>query len=123
MLVATPAFADTASAIKDFTDAAYPIIGSLKKDTVAPLTGKAIQVALTADPKAIINTFLSADQGKFMKTIKALEEATSEAAGAKSCNLVCLPSLEAAEKVSAAAAEALSSADKAKVSAFASAAI
>jgi len=38
MLIAQPANADVASAVKDLTDAAYPIIGSLKKDTVAPLT-------------------------------------------------------------------------------------
>ena len=40
----------------EFTDAAYPIIGSLKKEAVAPLTGKAISAALTASPKEIIKT-------------------------------------------------------------------
>lgn len=126
MLIATPAYADTAGAIKDFTDAAYPIIGSLKKDTVGPLTGKAIQVALTAPPKEIIKTidagleaFLSTDPDKFLKAVKALEVATTEASAASSCNLVCLPSIEAAENVGAAAGEALGTADKAKVKAFA----
>eukprot|EP00746_Dinoflagellata_sp_MGD_P091126 gnl/MRDRNA2_/MRDRNA2_36077_c0_seq1.p1 gnl/MRDRNA2_/MRDRNA2_36077_c0~~gnl/MRDRNA2_/MRDRNA2_36077_c0_seq1.p1 ORF type:complete len:330 (+),score=56.21 gnl/MRDRNA2_/MRDRNA2_36077_c0_seq1:96-1085(+) len=130
MLIATPAYADTAGAIKDFTDAAYPIIGSLKKDTVGPLTGKAIQVALTAPPKEIIKTidagleaFLSTDSDKFIKTVKALEVATTEASAASSCNLICLPSIEAAENVGAAAGEALATADKAKVKAFADQAI
>jgi len=130
MAAATPAYASTASAIKDFTDAAYPIIGSLDKKTVAPLTGKAIQVALTANPKDIINTidagleaFLSTNPDKFFATVKALEQATTEASQAAKCNLVCLPSLETAEKVAAAAGEALNTADKAKVSAFANAAV
>merc|ERR1719420_174876 len=110
MLIATPAFAegDIATAIKDFTDAAYPIIGSLKQDTVAPLTGKAIQVALTADPKVIIKTidagleaFISTDPNKFFATVKALEVATTEASQAAKCNLICLPSIESAEKVGA----------------------
>jgi len=130
MAAAEPAYADTASAVKDFTDAAYPIIGSLKKEAVGPLTGKAIQVALTANPKDIISTidagleaFLSTDPTKFFATVKALEQATTEASSAASCNLVCLPSLETAEKVGAAAADALGTADKSKVSAFAAQAI
>jgi hypothetical protein len=130
MLVAAPAHADTATVVKDFTDAAYPIIGSLKKEAVGPLTGKAIQVALTANPKDIISTidagleaFLSTDPTKFLNTVKALEVATTEASQAAKCNLVCLPTLETAEKVGAAAADALATADKEKISAFAKSAV
>lgn len=126
MLIAQPAHAaGIDAAVKDFTDAAYPIIGGLKKEVVAPLTGKALAVALTASPKEIIKTidlgldaFLSTPPEKFLATVKALKAATAEAATASSCNLVCLPSLEAAEKVGAAAADALGSVDKEKLKAF-----
>ena len=40
------------------TRAGFPVLAALKKDTVAPLTSKAIGVALTANPKDIINTIL-----------------------------------------------------------------
>ena len=56
VLTVQPAFSGVPEAAKDLTDAAYPIIASLKKDTVAPLTGKAIGVALSANPKEIIKT-------------------------------------------------------------------
>lgn len=130
MLFAAPAFAGVPEAAKDFTDAVYPIVASLKKDTVAPLTGKAIQVALTANPKDIIKTidagldaFLSTSPDKFIATVKALKLATAEAASASNCNLICMPGLETAEKVGAAAADALSTADPKKVGAFANQAI
>ena len=57
LLVAQPhaAVGGVPEAAIEFTDAAYPIIGSLKKEAVAPLTGKAISAALTASPKEIIN--------------------------------------------------------------------
>jgi hypothetical protein len=126
LLLVQPAYADVQSAVKDLTDAAYPIIGSLKKDAVAPLTSKAIGVALTANPKDIIklvdtglDAFLSTSPDKFVATVKALKVATAEAKGASSCNLICLPSLEAAEKVGAAAGDALSTTDPAKLKAFA----
>mmetsp|Transcript_16412 Transcript_16412/g.30192 ORF Transcript_16412/g.30192 Transcript_16412/m.30192 type:complete len:270 (-) Transcript_16412:201-1010(-) len=130
MLAAQPAFGGIPEAAKDFTDAAYPLIGSLKKDTVAPLTSKAVEVALTASPQEIIKTidagldaFLSTNPEKFISTAKVLKEATAEASKATNCNLLCLPSLETSEKVGAAAADALSTADPAKVSAFANQAI
>jgi len=113
------------------TSQTQPILSLARwiKKTVAPLTGKAIQVALTANPKDIINTidagleaFLSTDPKKFLDTVKALEVATTEAGQAAKCNLVCLPSLETAEKVAAAAGEALQTADKSKVANFANAA-
>ena len=47
LLVAQPhaAVGGVPEAAIEFTDAAYPIIGSLKKEAVAPLTGKAISAA------------------------------------------------------------------------------
>lgn len=129
-LIAQPAFAGVPEAAKELTDAAYPIIGALKKDTVAPLTGKAVGVALTANPKEIIKTidagldaFLSVPPEKFIATAKALKKATAQASGASSCNLICMPSVELSEGVGAAAADALSAADKGKVKAFADQAI
>jgi len=130
MLVATPAFAGVPEAAKDLTDASYPIIASLKKDTVGPLASKAVGVALTASPQEIIKTidagldaFLSTPADKFIATVKVLKAATAEAATASSCNLICMPSLETSEKVGVAAADALSQADPAKLKAFANQAI
>jgi hypothetical protein len=126
MLAVQPAFGGVPEAAKDFTDAAYPIIGSLKKDAVAPLASKTVEAALTASPQDIIKTvdagldaFLSTSPEKFINAAKALKEATGEASKSSKCNLICLPSLETSEKVGAAAADALSTADPAKVKAFA----
>jgi len=125
-----PAFAGVPEAAKEFTDAAYPIIGSLKKKEVAPLASKAVGVALTASPQDIIKTvdtgldaFLSVPPEKFIATVKALKAATGQAVGVKECNLVCMPPLDASEKVGAAAADALGAADPAKIKAFANQAI
>lgn len=130
LLSPLPANADLGSAAIEFTDAAYPIIGSLKAKQVAPLTGKAIGVALTASPQEIIKTvdagldaFLSVPPEKFISTVKALKAATAQATSASSCNLICMPPLDLSEKVGASAADALASADKAKVKAFADQAI
>lgn len=123
---APPAFAGSATeAAVNLADAAYPIVGDLQAKTVAPLTGKVVSLALTSDSKNIIKTidmgldaFLSSDSGKFIATVKALKAATAEASGASSCNLVCLPSVGAAENVAKAAADALGTADGGKVKAF-----
>ena len=128
MLVATPVSAGVPEAAIELTDAAYPIIGSLKKDTLAPLASKAVAVALTASPKEIIATvdkgldaFLSVPPEKFIATVKALKAATAQATDCK--NLICMPPLDLSEKVGQAGADALASADKGKVKAFADQAI
>lgn len=125
LLVANPVSAGVPEAAKDFTDAAYPIIGSLKKKEVAPLASKAVGVALSASPQEIIKTvdagldaFLGVPPDKFIATVKALKAATAQAS-TTSCNLVCMPPLDASENVGAAAADAIAVADKAKVKAFA----
>lgn len=127
LLVAAPVSAGVSEAAKDLTDAAYPIIGSLQKDKVAPLASKAVGVALTASPREIIKTvdagldaFLSVPPEKFYANVKALKSAVHEAAeGKAACNLVCLPPLESAEKVGSTAADALATIDQSKVKAFA----
>jgi hypothetical protein len=125
IMAAGPASADLASSSKDFTDAAYPIVKTLKANQVQGITQEVIDTALTADPKGIIQTidkgldaFLSAPPEKFFATAKALKEATAEAKGNSKCELICVPSLEASEKAGAVAIDALASANKGKVKAF-----
>ena len=121
-----PGHAGIPEAATDLADAVYPILGSLKKEKVAPLASKAVGVALTASPKELIKTvdagldaFLSIPPDKFYANVKALKAATAQAAGASECNLVCLPPLAAAEKVGATAGDALATVDTGKVKAFA----
>ena len=111
-------------------DALYPIVSNLEAKAVAPLAAKLVAVGTTGDPKEIIKTidagldaFLSVPPEKFIATAKALKKATAQASGASSCNLICMPSVELSEGVGAAAADALSAADKGKVKAFADQAI
>lgn len=120
MLVVTQQWRHINSATKDLTEAAQPIIASLK----SPISSKDV---MNVDPKEIVKTidagldaFLSVPPEKFKTLVRALKAATSEAAGAtKECNLSCLPSLAASERVAAAAANALACADQAKLKAFA----
>ena len=66
-----------------------------------------------------LDAFLGVPPDKFIATVKALKAATAQAVATEKCNLICMPPLDASEKVGAAAAEALAAADKAKVKAFA----
>jgi len=125
MLITQPADASSASAAKDLADGLYPIVEKITKDQLKPITGEVIETAISADPKLIIKTidsgleaFLSAPPDKFFAFAKALEEGTTEASAAGSCKLICLPSKETAEKVSAIAVDALGAANQGKVKAF-----
>ena len=72
----------------------------------------------TAAAKLLTSRLSVALASQFITTVKALKAATAQAS-TSSCNLVCMPPLDASEKVGAAAADAIAAADKAKVKAFA----
>ena len=75
--------------------------------------------APSARAAAGLDAFLAVPPEKFIATVKALKTATGQAVSVDKCNLICMPPLDASEKVGAAAADALAAADKAKVKAFA----
>lgn len=127
MMLLTPSYAGILSATKDLTDATNPIITSLKEDyyqTLSTMPFKELNskvINLEEIVKGLddsLDAFLSVPPEKFNQMVKALKAATSEAATSRSI-LTVQPSIEASEKVAAAAAAALAFADKAKIKKFA----
>ena len=119
----TPTFQEASLSV---ADAAYPVVKGLTSRAVAPLAGKAVTLAATGDPKEIIKTidagldaFLSVPPDRFFSTVRSLKAATSAAAAATSCNLICMPPVSSVEDVVASASDAISVTSPDKLKAFA----
>jgi len=122
------ASADPSVYSKEFetlADSLIPIVRELQAKTVGPLAGKAVNAAVTGNPKEIVKTInlgldalLSIPPDNFYVAAKLLKQGTAEAAKAETCNLVCLPSKERAEEVARSIAEAVSLADPVKLQMF-----
>ena len=119
-LVANPlaASASLEDAAVKVADTSYPIISTLQKKEVAPVVSKALGVALTGDPIAVLKVakaadeaFLSTDTAKLVAALKSVDVALSDAL--KSNGVI--PPLADVEDVAKKAAAALATTDKAKI--------
>ena len=119
-LVANPlaASASLEDAAVKVADTSYPIISTLQKKEVAPVVSKALGVALTGDPIAVLKVakaadeaLLSTDTAKLVAALKSVDVALSDAL--KSNGVI--PPLADVEDVAKKAAAALATTDKAKI--------
>ena len=119
-LVANPlaASASLEDAAVKVADTSYPIISALQKKEVAPVVSKALGVALTGDPIAVLKVakaadeaLLSTDTAKLVAALKSVDVALSDAL--KSNGVI--PPLADVEDVAKKAAAALATTDKAKI--------
>ena len=119
-LVANPlaASASLEDAAVKVADTSYPIISTLQKKEVAPVVSKALGVALTGDPIAVLKVakaadeaLLSTDTAKLVAALKSVDVALSDAL--KSNGVI--PPLADVEDVANKAAAALATTDKAKI--------
>ena len=113
-----PASASLEDAAVKVADTSYPIISKLQKKEVAPVVSKALGVALTGDPVAVLKVakaadeaLLSTDTAKLITALKSVDVALTDAL--KSNGVV--PPLADVEDVAKKAAAALATTDKGKI--------